>query len=118
MTTAAETVRNIISLSPVIDVRRNCPELTAEMFVDSNFKHIVNRRLVWSKVQPFVNRSLYALAQSISGNLTGESVAWAIEVTIENVRDSVNRRRKWSEVRPSIVSDVIKVIRAAEDLIR
>ena len=118
MTTAAETVSNIIARSPVIDVRRNCPELTAAMFVDNNFKHIVNRRLVWSIAQDFVNQSLQSLVRATNGGITSDSVRWAIEITHENVRDSVNRRRKWSEVRPSIVSDVLDVIRAAESLIR
>ena len=122
MTTAAETVRNILSLSPVIDRRETSlgtliPLYTATEFVDNNFKHIVNRRLIWSKVEKFVHSSLELLARSISGNITGLSVDFAVEYSYQSVRICLNRRWSWTEARPVLIEAVQDVILAAERLL-
>lgn len=110
MTTASETRSIIASLSPVIDVRRNDPQLTAELFVENNIRHIVNRRMRWTDVQGFVQLSLRALIHATAGTINMTS----INVAFQTIKDAVNRRRTWFNVQPWIVEDVKHMILASE----
>lgn len=120
MTTATQTLRNVASLLPVIDIRRSMGAVlvmdTATQFVNDNLRHLVNRRMRWSSCETFVRAALRLLAATVNRVATSAEIEAAIEDAVDCVRDAANRRRSWTAVEQSITHTVERVIRGALNL--
>lgn len=113
MTTASITARNVALMNPVVSISRSASgeimsHTTATEFVDSNFRHLINRRM--KNTAPFVFLALGTLVREIVGQKTGDSIYREMAEVEDLVRRAANRRKAWSDVSFDIVN-------AVEDLI-
>lgn len=121
---ATQTAVNVASLTPVVRLRtfadgalagRVDRRHTAIEFINANFRHIINRRMKWSTVEPFVREALAQLANLICTKASSrESVQVEINLTTQTMRFATNRRLSYNNVADDLRSDVEELLAAAE----
>ena len=110
MTTASLTERNVFNLTPIVAVSYhgtggvNVPSTAAD-FMLANFRHLINRRLLWSTSEQFVRNALLMLARAVSAPIVRvreDQMAPVIDI----VRRATNRRKSYNMVSGELLAAV------------